>query len=120
MSAGKFVDQTYSTDGGLLCPIRVQPETVTAWNILPVGAVAPGTPSARATGGRNKAGINARIARFRWSGSPPAAPTGYDPNGIITLPILTNAAFQTLVKNTSYAYLGAALNLVGKTSEKVR
>lgn len=120
MSAGKFVDQVYVTTGGLVTSVRVQPETVTAWNANGSGTILPGTPSAHVSGSRNKIGINCRKARFRWVGTPPTAPTGYDPNGIITVPILTNAAFQALVKNVSYPYLSGGLQLIGKTEERVR
>lgn len=120
MSAGKFSNQFYVTDAGIVGFVSIQPETVTAWNPAGVGPPAAGAPTVRVSGGRNKIGIHARIARFRWSGTPAVAPTGYDPSGIITLPILTLGALTALVKGTSYAYLGASLNLVGKTSEKIR
>lgn len=117
MSAGKFTDTTYVTTGGVVTTIRVQPETITAWNPVGVGPVQPGLPSARVSGGIRRIGINARHARFRWKG---AVPDTYDPAGIITVPILTEAAFTALVKNTDYAYLGQPLRLVGKSSERIR
>jgi len=117
MSAGKFVDRNYSTTAGLLVPIRIQPETITEWNPQAAGPLLPGQPSAQVSKGRRSIGINARIARFRWSG---AVPDGYDPAGIITLPILTQSSFVALVKNTAYAYNGGTLNLVGKSEEKIR
>lgn len=120
MSSGRFSQQVYVTDGGLVTTVRVQPETVTAWNPNGAGTIGVGLPSASVSGGLNKIGINARRARFEWTGSPPVAPAGYDPNGIIALPILTLAAHTALVKATAYPYLGATLNLVGKTGERIR
>jgi len=67
--------------------------------------------------GRRAIGINARIARFRWKN---VVPDGYEPNGIITLPILTKTAFDALAKQTDYAYQGSPLNLVGKSGETIR
>lgn len=117
MSAGKFIDSVYSTDSGTMVPIRIQPETVTAWNPVAAGPVQAGLPSAAIGKGRRELGINARLARFKWKG---AVPDGYDPNGIITVPILTLTALNNLVKNTDYQYLGNTVNLVGKTKEAIR
>lgn len=117
MSAGKFIDSKYQTDGDTVVPIRIQPETVTTWNPVPAAAVAAGYPSAAVSKGRREVGIQARLARFKWKG---AVPEGYDPNGILTIPILTLAALNNLVKNTDYTYLGNTVNLVGKTKETIR
>lgn len=120
MSAGSFTDKVYVTNAGFVTSVRVQPETITAWNPNGAGSIIPGSPSAHVSGGRNKIGINCRKARFRWVGTPPVAPTGYLNNGIITLPMLTQSAYDALVKNVDYPYLGTGLNLVGKTDEKIR
>jgi hypothetical protein len=117
MSAGRFIDATYLTDSGTPVSIRVQPETERPWNLAGTGAVSPGLPSAQVGKGRNEKGINARKARFKWFGAPPA---GYSDAGIITLPIFTLGAFTALVKNTDYAYLGGVLRLSGKTGESIR
>lgn len=117
MSAGAFTDNAYTTDGGITVAIRTQPETVNPWNPAVNAAITPGLPSAQVGKGRNTIGINARIARFEWFTGVPA---NYDPNGVITLPIFTQTAFQALVKKTDYAYQGGTLRLVGKTSEKIR
>lgn len=117
MSAGMFTDTVYVTDGGLVTSIRVQPETITPFNAIGAGTILPGTPSARVSGGKRKIGISARIARFRWVAP---APTGYLQNGVITLPIFTKAAYEALVKNVSYPYLGTGLRFIGKTPEVVK
>lgn len=117
MSTGKFVDSVYETDAGTDVSIRVQPETITAWNPASVGTPAAGLPSAAVSKGKRSLGINARTARFKWAAAPGG---GYDPNGIITLPIFTKDAFDGLQKNVDYPYGTTGLNLVGKTAETIK
>jgi len=117
MSGGPFLDAIYETNAGNPYAIRVQPETITAWNTNGTGPVPAGQPSAQVSKGRRSIGVNARLARFEWTG---AVPDGYDPNGIITLPILTQDDWEALVKNQNYAYLGSTMQLVGKTAEAIR
>lgn len=119
MSAGAFIDSFYEAsddNGGETWQIRVQPETVTAWNPAATGP-ALANVSVNVGGSRRRNGIHARTARFRWQGAPPS---GYLANGIITLPILTSAAYSALVKGTDYAYLAGNLRLVGKSPETFR
>lgn len=118
MSAGKFQDRIYVTNSDAVYSIRVQPETITPWNENGTGSILPGSPSVAVSKGRRTIGINARVARFRWVGT--SAPAGYDPSGIITVPILTRAAFQALTKGISYPYLTGGLELVGKSEEAIR
>lgn len=117
MSAGAYIDSIYENDLGNGFAIRVQPETVTVWNPAGAAALVPGNPSAQVSSGGRSIGVNARLARFSWVG---VAPTGYSQDGVITVPILTKAAYDALVKNTPYPYLGGQLNLVGKTAETIR
>jgi hypothetical protein len=117
MSSGVFSDNIYVADNGVAFTIRTQVETAAAWNPNGTGAPVAGNPSAQVSKGKRSIGVNARMARFKWSGTPPAA---YKQDGIIALPILTQAAYTALVKNTNYAYLGGTLNLVGKTPEFIR
>jgi len=119
MSAGPFTDTFYEAsedNGGETWNIRVQPETITAWNPAATGP-ALADVSVNVSGSRRRNGIHARMARFRWQGAPPA---GYAANSIIQLPILTAAAYSALVKNTDYAYLAGNLRLVGKSPERFR
>jgi len=117
MSAGSFTQSVYQTDAGTPFVIRVQPETIAnAWNTAGAGTPAISL-SVNASGGRRRNGINARVARFKWVG---AVPDGYEPGGIITLPILTKAKFDSLQKLVDYPYLGGGLNLIGKTNESIR
>jgi hypothetical protein len=117
MSSGAFVESIYQTDDGTPYIIRVQPETIAgAWN--PAGTGTPATTiSVKATGSHRALGIHARVARFRWAGTPPA---GYKAGSTITLPILTKTAFDNLKKAVDYPYLGVGLNLVGKTNEAIK
>lgn len=116
MSQGAFTDTIYNDADGDAWNIRVQPETITTWN--PVGTGTPDTDvSVKVGGSRRSYGIHARVARFRWQGTPP---TGYLQNSIIRLPIFTQASYSALVKNTDYAYLGATLRLVGKSQEVIK
>lgn len=117
MSSGDFIDSIYENDLGNPFSIRVQLETITTWNPAGTGTLTAGNPSAQVSGGGRSIGVNARLARFTWSGAPP---TGYSANGVITVPILTKDAYDALVKNTNYAYQGGTLNLVGKTPETIR
>lgn len=116
MSAGRYNRTAkYEDENGNIRPIRVQPETIAAWNPEPAGSSSG--LYVKVGGGKRKLGTHARIARFEWKGAPP---TGYDDRGTIALPILTSAAFLGLTFETDYAYLGGTLNLVGRTPESSR
>ncbi len=116
MSAGAFTDTIYNDADGNAWNIRVQPETLAAWN--PAGTGTPDNDvSVKVGGSRRSYGVHARIARFKWQGAPP---TGYLAGSIIRLPILTQTAYSALVKNTDYAYLGGNLRLVGKSQEVIK
>ena len=117
MSSGAFQDGKYVDDLGVVHPIRVQPETITAWNANGAGTITAGTPSAQVSQSKRALGVNARTARFKWAATPPA---GYLANSIIAVPILTKTAFDALVKGVDYPYLGTGLNLVGKTNESIK
>ena len=115
MSAGTFIRSFYQLDNGSIARARVQPETIAGFNAAPAGpATVPG--SARMGGGRRRFGINARFITGVWSG---AAPTGYDSNGVIRIPILTTAAYNAINLGDTLTYLGASLSVIGKTGEKV-
>jgi len=116
MSAGRFTFGVYLSDGAVAYPFQFQAETITTWNPAATGTPAANTPSAVVSRGRRSRGVNARVARFRWTGS---VPDGYEPSGIIRLPIFTKTAWDALQKATDYAYLGSNLNLVGKTPESI-
>lgn len=126
MSAGAYSRSRYEDNQGNVWKIRVQPETeglivdgVT--NTPPAGAFTPGFPSAQVSRGRNSIGVNARLCRIKFAAT---APTGYDPNGTISLPVLTQAAQSAFVPDAVGTYtLGGtdhAIVVVGTTPEKIK
>lgn len=127
MSAGTYLqDGKYETDGGTVVAARIQPETITLTlnsvaNALPTGTVTPGLPSAKVSGGRREFGINARLVRIRFTDT---LPPGYAMNGILTLPVLTTAAFNAYDKaqTGTYTLEGTDYNVrfVGKTAETIK
>jgi len=116
MSAGAFENSFYETDGGTVYAIRVQPETIIAGTNPAATGPATGEGSASATGGRRRLGINARRVRVNWKTT---APTGYDVNGTLTIPILTPDAYTNLQKLDEFQYLGNTVVVLGKTPEYV-
>lgn len=117
MSAGAFLRGRYERKNGDIHPIRVQPETVTAWNPLPAGAITAGS-LIRVTGSRRKYGIKARQIAFAWKSG--TAPAGYDPDGTIRLPIFTEAAFDLIDLYSEQPYLGGTLIAIGAYPETGR
>lgn len=120
MSQGAFVSSKYQSDNGDIYAIRVQPDTLLANvgvpNTAPTGAVDQ-VLRARARKNRGALGMGARQARVRFTGAPP---TGYLANSIISVPILTSAAFTQIVADQVGTYLGAAIIVVGTTPENKR
>ncbi len=117
MSTGPFIETVYIADNDDNYPIRVQPETITAFNPAAVGSILPNTPSANASGGIRRNGVNARRARFRVIAT---TTSGISEGRILTIPIMTLASFNLLAKLTNYTYIGGTLRLVGKTGERIR
>lgn len=125
MSAGPTVPSIYETNEGNFYKCRVQPETLTlvinaVTNVAGAGPVPAKTPSARMTGGRREIGVNARLVRFKFTGTPP---TGYKTDGILTLPILTPAVFSGIDRDLlgTYTLEGTAYDIivVGVTTETI-
>jgi len=116
MSAGAFENSFYESDGGTVYAIRVQPETIIAGTNPAATGPATGEGSASATGGRRRLGVNARRVRINWKTT---APTGYDVNGTLTIPILTPDAYTDLQKLDEFQYLGNTVVVLGKTPEYV-
>lgn len=122
MSAGAFLRSRYSTDGGEVAAIRVQPETLAleidgGTNAAPSGAITiPG--SASVGRGKRSNGINARLVRIVFSGTPP---TGYKPDSPIALPWVNGVgSFGAINVGDTGTYLGAPIIVIGKTPEYVR
>lgn len=122
MSSGVFTLASYGADNtDRVYPIKVQPETLTlsigaATNAAAGGAITEEV-SARVSGSRRSIGLHARTVRVRFTGT---APTGYETGGTITLPILTPTVYAGIKRGDTGTYLGATVQVVGKSPEVVR
>lgn len=121
MSEGTFVYTNYERNDGAIQRIRVQPETL-GLTIDAVANAAPAGPrdtagTVRVGSSRRSFGVTARRVAVRWTG---AVPDGYDPNGIIYLPILTPGLFNDIILGATGTYLGNSIEVVGTTPEQVR
>lgn len=121
MSAGAFVKSKYEADNGKIHPCKVQPETLTA-NLGSVNAAPAGDVDvnfkARSTGGNRAYGIKMRAVTVKFTGS---LPTGYEPNQLLRIPVLTKAVFDAIVADsTTGNYLGHPILVVGKIRESGR
>ena len=117
MSAGRFVRSFYELDNGEVVACRVQPETIAGFN-TPAAGPPTQEGSANLSGARRRNGINARYISGRWAGETP--PAGYDPRGVIRIPILDPAVYNGLTNGQQVTYLGTPLEIIGKTGEKIR
>jgi hypothetical protein len=120
MSSGPFVISRYETDPGVVHPIKVQPETIAASiggvsNAAPAGA-ATGLGSASISRGRRANGINARLVRINFEGSPPA---GYQENSSIAIPALTPAFYAAAIRGATVSYLGTTGVVSGRSPETI-
>lgn len=126
MSAGAFTRANYqaSYNPAAIHPIRVQPETL-ALSVTVGGSTVTNTGSAsalttptsvRVGGGRRRRGVNARLIRIQFSGTPP---TGYKAGSTITLPAI-NPALLAAPNGATGTYLGAAIVVIGTTPESSR
>lgn len=121
MSSGAFEDGKY---GGLVAadiyPCRAQPEskglTLNAVaNSYPVGATTS-VISARLKSSTKRIGINARTVRVQLT----AVLAGYKPNAILTIPVFTQAAWNSYGKGQTGTYQATAVRFVGKTGENIK
>lgn len=120
MSSGSFVRAKYESNGGSIYSCSVQPETLSLTlggtaNDEPTGAV-DAEPSAYMSSSTRRLGVNARTVRLAWDGAPPS---GYEASGVLTVPILQPALFNAVSRGTTGTYLGADVEVVGKTNEKI-
>ena len=115
MSEGKFSKSFYESDDGEVFLARVQPETIAPWNPAPAGPSDIGI-SANMTGGQRQNGMNARYILATWKAG--AAPTGYEPEATVKLPILLATAHIAIKKGDELAYNGGTIVVTGKTGEK--
>lgn len=125
MSAGARTNTVYESGAGLFFPISIQPETLTftlngASNTAPANTPGAGLPSATVSRGRRANGVNARLVRFKFSGT---TPPGYKPDSPIAIPVLQASVFAAYGKGQSGTYnlngTDYAVEYVGKTPETV-
>ncbi len=122
MSAGAFISSRYQADATTdIYRIRVQPETLSATfggtaNAAPTGAVTM-QASARSSGGNRRVGVKARSFTIRFTATPP---TGYAPNQLLRVPVLTPALYNATAIGAAANYLGTAAVIVGKNAERIR
>lgn len=125
MSAGPRTNTVYESGSGLFFPISIQPETLTLTlnnvpNAAPANSPGAGLPSATVSRGRRANGVNARLVRIKFTGTPP---TGYKADSPIALPVLQAATYASYGKGQTGTYNlnGTDFNVeyVGKTPETV-
>lgn len=123
MSAGVFERTFYGLDtgnGGGTARARVQPETLAA-TINAVANAAPAGPAtipvtASASGGIRENGIRMRNVTLQWTAAPPDGYSGDD----VTIPVMQEATFAAWTLGQTGTYLGAAVEVVGRSPERVR
>ena len=125
MSAGPRENVSYEAGSGLFFPISIQPETQSLTlngvaNAAPANPVGAGLPSATVSRGRRANGVNARLVRIKFDGTPPP---GYKEDSPIALPVLQASTYAAYGKSQTGTYTlnGTAYNVVyaGKTPETV-
>jgi len=122
MSAGVFTNAKYaSSDTGLVHPIRVQPETITATvgvvpNSQPAGAIDTGI-SAQVSASARSLGLHARRVYAKIAGT---TPTGYSGTSKISIPCLTETFYAACSKGVTLSYLGTTWTVTGRRAEVTR
>lgn len=124
MSAGIFEVSKYETNspalGGIIMPIRVQPETIAAIiggvsNAAPAGDVdVPLRVSVSA--GNTEYGVKPRKAVLRFTGAAPADYSGDD----VSIALLTPAIAAAAIPGATGTYLGAAVEVISSRPESFR
>lgn len=122
MSAGAFQIAKYVANDGKTFAIRIQPETLAlslggTANADGVGSVDDGLPSATVSGSKRAIGVHARRVSFKFTAAP--ASGGYLVGQRLTLPVLTQTAYDAYVKGAVGTYLGAAIVRTGKSDEVI-
>lgn len=115
--AGRFTRASYETNGGVVHPIRVQPETITAEN--PSGpAVTTSDNYARVSGSKRAYGVKARfitLARKIGSDADYSGATVY-----IRIPVFLATAWIAFDVNGIVALNGFDWTIASKTDESIR
>lgn len=120
MSAGSFQYSKYELNSGDICRIRVQPETLAA-NVGGVNAAPAGARTldvtAKTSNGNRSFGIKPRTITVKWTADPPE---GYKEGSVVTFPILQEAIWDGIAYGDTGTYQGIAVEVVGKSAEKVK
>ena len=116
MSAGRFQRYFYELNSGDVASIRLQPETITAWNPSATGP-ANLPVSAKVSNGNRQFGIKPRTVSLNTGDAPP---TGYAANSILRVPVLTESAWDAIITGNTLTYLTVPMTVVGKNPERVR
>lgn len=121
MSAGKFVVSKYeSNELGVVMPVRLQEESLVfaagEANTPPDEAVSLGL-FAHVSKNRGAYGVGCRKIAFRWVDE---APDGYDPGGVLTLPILKLSTYVAYVPGTTGTYLGEQIVVISRIPENAK
>lgn len=124
MSAGVFETAVYEVatpprTGRINC--RVQPETL---ELVIDGATNSGSTdtanqlaSLNINGGRRTNGVTPTKVRMKWTATFPAT---YDPNGIVTVPLLNDAIrAKAAIKGATGTYLSQPIEVVGTSPEYI-
>jgi hypothetical protein len=126
MSAGPFERTRYQATylSTAIHPIRVQPETIalaeagapTNTNDPPALSI---TIPISAVVSKSDRGLGLRPRKFNLelTGTPP---TGYSPGSRVSVPILTEAFYESIPVNDEVTYLSTTWQVISKTPESVR
>lgn len=123
MSAGAFERTFYELDtgnGGGIARVRVQPETLAATingaaNAAPAGPATLPT-AAKVSKGAREIGIGCRTVTLEFTGTPPTDYSGDD----VVIPVLQEATYAAWTVGQTGTYLGAPVEVVGRSPESVR
>lgn len=101
---------------------RIQPETqdlvLGGATNAPGGATVTLPLRVNVSGSANALGVKPRTVTVRWISG---APTGYSPNGVLRIPVLSDALWTAVDAGiTTGTYLGQPVRVVGKTPERVK
>lgn len=126
MSAGAFQIVGYETSdpdlGGVVMPIRVQPETL-ALNIGGTANAASGSAidfpiRVQTSAGNTEYGVKPRKVTLRFTDQADL-PDGYKGTDL-TVPVMTPAAFASYTVGATGTYLTKAVQVVAKKNESYR
>lgn len=113
MSAGNFVNVTYTANAGSFHPLRCQPESLQlvidgVTNAAPTDTI-NNSQRAQVSKNNRSSGLKARRVVVRFTG---ALPAGYAPNQLYTIPVPDPVVFNGIQEFTTGTYLGEAIEVV--------